>query len=140
MATSALSTCAVLRTQRRQSAFNARRSFVYLCFLPLAGVVFSFLLGCSSEPMSADNESDAGIAEVERMRVIVTLNPSEDGIDTAVEHLQRQYPQAKVLRKMAGFSQVVLELPSDQLKSLRNEENVRAATADKLNHTNQDTP
>ncbi len=95
----------------------------------LAAVLLLSVLGCSSEPTttaavepSAAAQSVRTVSTSQMQRVIVTLKPTgpteKDAVDQAVQRLASAFPDAKVVRTMPGFSQMVIDLPADQLKAL----------------------
>jgi len=70
-------------------------------------------------------------------RVIVTLQPitanpanveaGKDSMDQVMQRLVGAFPDAKVVRTMPGFSQMVIDLPADQLKVLSADPRVASA-------------
>ena len=73
-------------------------------------------------------------------RVIITLNPvssdqpdieaSQKAVDEATQYLAANFPEAKVVRTMPGFGQMVIELPANQLKALSADPMVASARLD----------
>jgi len=66
-------------------------------------------------------------------RVIVNLTPSDVPVPDQVSELARKYPQAKTVRVLTSFRQVVLELPTEDMKALEAEPEVQQLALDGIN-------
>jgi len=106
--------------------------------------------GCSSEPTASSTASATdqpatqastiprSVSTTAMQRIIVTLKTTsidpadgeaaKDAVDKAMQRLTSTFPDAKVVRTMPGFSQMVIDLPADQLKALSADPAVASAT------------
>lgn len=64
-------------------------------------------------------------------RVIVNLAKTTAPVADQVDALTQRFPQARVVRLLAGFHQVVLELPSAQIKELEGDSQVDQVALDR---------
>jgi|GEM_PF-5648940 len=118
-----------------------------LALAVLGCVVAGLLSACADqqavpEPQAAPDQQVAATLSQEAndqkeqptmQRVIVNLTPSEMPVSDQVVELTRKYPQSKTLRVFAGFRQVVLELPADDMKALAAEPEVQQVALDQRN-------
>ncbi len=117
-----------------------QRSALFGSLFLLLGV----LAACSHEPMTI--EQTTTVTSESPVRVLVTLAPSPDApsgapsMKAAVKHLQAAYPNARVLRTMPAFSQLLIELPDNQLDALTADSRVLKAQPDASHQATQSQP
>jgi len=83
----------------------------------------------STAPAGNSKDSDA------MQRVIVNLAPSEKPVSDQIAQLTQKYPQAKTVRVLSAFRQVVLEVPESNLKALEREPEVQQLALDGRTNT-----
>lgn len=111
--------------------------------LTLLGLL-SLPAGCSSDIMTPDQANASNRAD--SVRVIVTLAPApnkavnEAGVDAAIEYLRARYPEARIVRAMPDFSQLLVELPSRELDALATDSLVLSAKPDSSHRTTEPHP
>lgn len=78
-----------------------------------------------------------GKEKIAMQRVIVSLASTDAAVADQVDALASKFPQAKVVRVLASFRQVVMELPAAEMKLLAQEADVESVSQDRQNTSYQ---
>lgn len=91
----------------------------------------------ATQAQSLDSQSVAQNAEekIPMQRVIINLVQGDMPVADQVEALAKKYPQAKTLRVMPSFRQVVMEMSLEDMKTLQREPEVNTLSIDGTNRT-----
>jgi len=83
----------------------------------------------------AEQQATQQAAQTATQRVIINLVQGDMPVADQVEALAKKYPQAKTLRVMPSFRQVVMEMSLEDMKTLQREPEVHTLSIDGINRT-----